>query len=118
MWSDGAAGGFWGMVKHGEIVLKHLCVSGAVACDASSLVAAARAGSVSLVRYIVEECGVSPAADSNGALCVAAQEGHTDIVQFLLDLPLERGVRPDAQGIQIQIYDFKMTTRSGRLDGR
>ncbi len=86
----------WDMVKHGDTVLKHLCETGAVACDASALAAAARAGSGSVVRYLVGERGVDPAALDNFAIRWAALNGHTDVVKLLLDLPLERGVDPAA----------------------
>ena len=92
----GAVRDEWDMVKHGDIVLKHLCVTGAVACDAATLAKAAFAGSISTVRYLFEERGVDPGADDNYAFCRAAWNGHIDVVQLLLDLPLERGADPAA----------------------
>ena len=63
----------WDMMKHGDIALKYLCETGAVACDADTLFAAARAGSFSTVRYLFEERGVDPAAGNNDALFLTAK---------------------------------------------
>ena len=92
----GAVRDEWDMVKHGDIVLKHLCETGDVAFTALTLFAAARAGSISTVRYLVEERGVDPAADGNNPFRIAAENGRMDVIQFLLDLPAERGVDPSS----------------------
>ena len=92
----GAVRDEWDMVKHGDIVLLHLCETDHVACDAFTLAVAASSGFVSTVRYLVGERGVNPAAINNCAFRFAAGDGHSDVVQLLIDLPLERGVDPVA----------------------
>ncbi len=101
----------WDRMKHGDVVLKHLCVTGP-ACDASTLIAAAGAGFFSTVRYLVEERGINPAANSNSAIRFAAEKGHTDVVQLLLDLPLERGVDAAAKNN----FVFRYAARNGHTD--
>ena len=105
----GAVRDEWDIVKHEDIVLKHLCETGAVACDTFTLFAAVDAGYISTVRYLVEERGVDPAANGNYALSSAAWNGHTDVVQFLLDLPTERGVDPAAHNN----FAFRWAARDG-----
>ena len=104
----GAVHNEWDMVKHEESVLGYLCETGAVACDATSFVAAA-CGFVSTVRYLVEECDVDP---DDCAFRYAADEAHTDIVQPLLDLPLERGVDLDATNN----YAFRDAAQKGHTN--
>ena len=108
----GAVRDEWDMVKHGDIVLKYLCVSGAVVCDASTLAAAARAGSVSTVRYLIEERGVDSGADHNYSFRLAASNGHIDVVQLFLDLPLDRGVDPGAS----DNYALRRAAEKGHTD--
>ena len=108
----GAVRNEWDMVKHGEIVLEHLCETGAVACDEATLLAAACAGFVSSVRYLVDTRGVDPAANDNNPLCYAAKNGETDVVQLLLDLPLERGVDPGAS----DNFALGMAAQNGHAD--
>ena len=52
------------------------------------------------MRYLCELApglGVNPGAGQNGALCIAAEDGRTGVVQYLCALPAERGVEPGAR---------------------
>ena len=71
-----------------------LCARGLVRCDAHSLIAAASAGFFYTVRFLIEERDVSPSALDSAALCLAAENGHLAIVEYLVDLPSEWGVDP------------------------
>ena len=84
----------WDSIKHGDMVLLHFCKTGAVDCSFATLANAVRAGAITVVRYLVEECRVSPSGDDNFALRYAAEDGRADVVKYLLDLPLARRIFP------------------------
>ena len=80
-------------IKTGDLNLVRLIIESGEVVGDDAFIYACECTEIAHLLLALER-GVNPAARDNIALRYACENGHTEFVRLLLDLPLERGVNP------------------------